>query len=148
MATALSPSDIYGEHDGMFAMFAIGVPRLRLLLQGSLESFLLLRSLRTLEMRVTRQAANGAALAQWLHKVSQTPAGQSWDGVRGGAIKHVWHATLQGEKDQEWIKKQMPGGGPACFSIMVRVHACGQGTDVDVVNSSKTRTRLDFCRMR
>ncbi|KAG9104728.1 hypothetical protein FRC06_011622 [Ceratobasidium sp. 370] len=88
-------------------------------MMGSLESFLLLRSLRTLELRVTRQAANGAALAQWLHKVSQIPAGQSWDGVRGGAIKHVWHATLQGERDQEWIKKQMPGGGPACFALML-----------------------------
>ncbi|CAE6412018.1 unnamed protein product [Rhizoctonia solani] len=88
-------------------------------LAGSLESFLLLRSLRTLELRATRQATNGAALAQWLHKVSQTPAGQSWDGVRGGSIRHVWHATLQDQKDQEWIKKQMPGGGPACFSIML-----------------------------
>ncbi|KAF8760250.1 Cystathionine gamma-synthase [Rhizoctonia solani] len=48
-----------------------------------------------------------------------TPAGQSWDGVRGGSIKHVWHATLQGQKDQGWIKKQMPGGGPACFSFML-----------------------------
>jgi cystathionine gamma-synthase len=69
---------------------------------------------------VTRQAANGTALAKWLHQVSQAPAGQSWDGVRGGSIKRVWHAALQGEKDQEWIKKQMPGGGPACFSLMVR----------------------------
>ncbi|KAF8681421.1 Cystathionine gamma-synthase [Rhizoctonia solani] len=88
-------------------------------MMGSLESFLLLRSLRTLELRATRQAENGAALAQWLHRVSQTPAGQSWDGVRGGSIKHVWHATLQGQKDQGWIKKQMPGGGPACFSFML-----------------------------
>ncbi|KAJ1309066.1 hypothetical protein OPQ81_004745 [Rhizoctonia solani] len=88
-------------------------------MMGSLESFLLLRSLRTLELRATRQSANGAALAQWLHKISQTPVGQSWDGVRGGSIKQVWHATLQDEKDQEWIKKQMPGGGPACFSILL-----------------------------
>ncbi|CAE6395505.1 hypothetical protein BN14_08045 [Rhizoctonia solani AG-1 IB] len=88
-------------------------------MMGSLESFLLLRSLRTLELRVTRQAANGTALAQWLHKISQTPVGQSWDGVRGGSIRHVWHSTLQDQKDQEWIKKQMPGGGPACFSIML-----------------------------
>ncbi|CAE6462854.1 unnamed protein product [Rhizoctonia solani] len=88
------------------------------LIQGSLESFLLLRSLRTLELRVTRQAASGEALAQWLHKVSQTPVGETWDGVRGGIIKRVWHATLQ-EQDQEWVKKQMPGGGPACFMIML-----------------------------
>ncbi|QRV87718.1 Cys/Met metabolism PLP-dependent enzyme [Ceratobasidium sp. AG-Ba] len=86
---------------------------------GSLESFLLLRSLRTFELRVTRQAANGTALAQWLHRVSQTPIGQSWDGVRGGVIKRVWHATLQDERDQEWIKKQMPGGGPACFAVLL-----------------------------
>ncbi|KAG9084918.1 hypothetical protein FS749_004833 [Ceratobasidium sp. UAMH 11750] len=88
-------------------------------MMGSLESFLLLRSLRTLELRVTRQAANGTALAQWLHKISQTPAGQSWDGVRGGVIKRVWHASLQDARDQEWIKKQMPGGGPACFALML-----------------------------
>ncbi|KAH7323298.1 cystathionine gamma-synthase [Rhizoctonia solani] len=87
-------------------------------MMGSLESFLLLRSLRTLELRVTRQAASGEALAQWLHKISQTPAGKTWDGVRGGVIKRVWHATLQ-EQDQEWVKKQMPGGGPACFTIML-----------------------------
>ncbi|QRV93284.1 Cys/Met metabolism PLP-dependent enzyme [Ceratobasidium sp. AG-Ba] len=85
---------------------------------GSLEAFLLLRSLRTFELRVTRQMATGSVLAQWLHKVSQTPAGQSWDGVRGGVVKRVWHATLQ-EEGQEWIKKQMPGGGPACFTIML-----------------------------
>ncbi|CAE7056553.1 unnamed protein product [Rhizoctonia solani] len=85
---------------------------------GSLEAFLLLRSLRTLELRVTRQAASGEALAQWLHKLSQTPAGQTWDGVRGGVVKRVWHATLQ-EQDQEWVRKQMPGGGPACFTIML-----------------------------
>ncbi|KAG9127678.1 hypothetical protein FRC07_010903 [Ceratobasidium sp. 392] len=88
-------------------------------MMGSLESFLLLRSLRTLELRITRQAANGTALAQWLHKISQTPVGQSWDEVKGGVIKHVWHATLQDEADQEWIKKQMPGGGPACFALML-----------------------------
>ncbi|CAE6420599.1 unnamed protein product, partial [Rhizoctonia solani] len=84
----------------------------------SLESFLLLRSLRTLELRVTRQAASGEALAQWLHKISQIPAGETWDGVRGGVIKRVWHASLQ-EQDRDWIKKQMPGGGPACFTIML-----------------------------
>ncbi|KAF8751116.1 Cystathionine gamma-synthase [Rhizoctonia solani] len=41
---------------------------------------------------------------------------QTYDGVRGGCIRRVWHATLQ-EQDQEWVKKQMPGGGPACFTI-------------------------------
>ncbi|CEL54760.1 hypothetical protein RSOLAG1IB_07294 [Rhizoctonia solani AG-1 IB] len=85
-------------------------------MMGSLESFLLLRSLKTFELRITRQAASGEALAQWLHKISQTPVGQTYDGVRGGCIKRVWHASLQ-EDDQEWIKKQMPGGGPTCFTI-------------------------------
>ncbi|CCO33863.1 hypothetical protein BN14_07949 [Rhizoctonia solani AG-1 IB] len=42
-------------------------------MMGSLESFLLLRSLKTFELRITRQAASGEALAQWLHKISQTP---------------------------------------------------------------------------
>ena len=33
---------------------------------GSLESWLLLRSLRTLHLRVPRQSQNAAVLAQWL----------------------------------------------------------------------------------
>jgi hypothetical protein len=35
-------------------------------------------------------------------------------------VDRVWHATLQDEKEQGWIKKQMPLGGPACFTIKVR----------------------------
>ncbi len=39
-------------------------------MMGSLESWLLLRSLRTLHLRVPRQSENATALAQWLSKAS------------------------------------------------------------------------------
>ena len=37
---------------------------------GSLEAWLLLRSLRTLHLRVPRQSENAAGLAQWLAKAA------------------------------------------------------------------------------
>ena len=39
-------------------------------MMGSLESWLLLRSLRTLHLRVPRQSENGYGLAQWLSKAA------------------------------------------------------------------------------
>lgn len=39
-------------------------------MMGSLESWLLLRSLRTLHLRIPRQSANATGLAQWLSKAA------------------------------------------------------------------------------
>ena len=39
-------------------------------MMGSLESWLLLRSLRTLHLRVPRQSENATGLAQWLAKAA------------------------------------------------------------------------------
>jgi len=83
---------------------------------GSLESYLLLRSLRTLHLRVPRQSETGTALAAWLKRVSQIPIGETWDGVKGGLIKQVWHAYFQQET---WVKEQLEGGGPACFGFLM-----------------------------
>lgn len=83
---------------------------------GSLEAWLLLRSLRTLHLRVPRQSATATALAQWLHRVSQIPKGQQWDGVEGGIIHSVRHASLQKES---FVKAQLPGGFPATFSVLL-----------------------------
>lgn len=47
---------------------------------GSLESWLLLRSLRTLHLRVPRQSENATALAQWLSHAA---------GVRTTCLPHV-----------------------------------------------------------
>ncbi|KAK9899917.1 PLP-dependent transferase [Cystobasidium minutum MCA 4210] len=103
---------------------------------GSLESWLVLRSLRTLNLRVTRQSATATAFATWLNEVATNApdAGQSYDGCPGGILKTVWHAALQGLDgvtgdgfnplagsavgDEKHIKKPQMTGGPACFGIL------------------------------
>lgn len=58
---------------------------------GNLENFLLLRSLRTLELRVTRQSENATAVAAWLAKQPQ--------------VKKVWHPSLKSDPSYELGKK-------------------------------------------
>ncbi|KAL1724100.1 Cys/Met metabolism PLP-dependent enzyme-domain-containing protein [Schizophyllum commune] len=85
---------------------------------GSMEAWLLLRSLRTLHLRVPRQSESATVLAGWLNQVAQTPEGQSFDGVPGGMIKKVWHSSLQGVDCRGFDpKKQMEGGWNATFAM-------------------------------
>jgi len=84
---------------------------------GSLESFLLLRSLRTLSLRVVAQSTTATALAGWLDKLSHTPAGQEFDGAPGGLIENVTHSSLQKE---EFVSKQYTGGYAPCFSMLMK----------------------------
>ncbi|SCU91800.1 LADA_0F12134g1_1 [Lachancea dasiensis] len=74
---------------------------------ASLESFLMLRSLRTMELRVRRQAENCTALVKYLndHKAEF-----------GSVLKHIHHGSLQQE---EFVKKQMTGGFGPLFSIIL-----------------------------
>jgi cystathionine gamma-synthase len=90
---------------------------------GSLEAWLLLRSLRTLHLRVPRQSTTATVLAQWLNVVASTPVGQLYDGVQGGVISKVWHSSLQVSKDSRGFEpsKQMEGGWNATFAILVSV---------------------------
>ncbi|KAJ7744539.1 Cys/Met metabolism PLP-dependent enzyme-domain-containing protein [Mycena maculata] len=85
---------------------------------GSLESWLLLRSLRTFHLRVPRQSETATALVEWLHKLASTPEGQSFEGVPGGVVSHVWHSSLQGKDTRGFDPStQMTGGWNATFSI-------------------------------
>jgi hypothetical protein len=59
---------------------------------GSLETWLLLRSLRTLELRVKQQSKNSVILAKWLSTQSQ--------------ISKVWHTSLNDHPSYELAKKQ------------------------------------------
>ncbi|KZT51269.1 cystathionine gamma-synthase [Calocera cornea HHB12733] len=88
-------------------------------MMGSLESWLLLRSLRTLPIRVAKQSKTATELAAWLQKIEQTPQGKDFDGVPGGVIEKVWHSSLQKEASEPWFKEQMKGG-VACFAINLR----------------------------
>jgi cystathionine gamma-synthase len=68
---------------------------------GTMESWLLLRSLRTLHLRVPQQSLNATKLAAHLACVKSV-------------ICKVVHASLQKE---EYVKEQLPNGYPPCFSV-------------------------------
>ena len=90
-------------------------------MMGSLESWLLLRSLRTLHLRVPLQSASSTKLAQWLDTVSKTPVGKTYDGIPGGTVSKVWHSALQAPDERGFDPKtQMQGGWNATFAILVR----------------------------
>jgi len=86
---------------------------------GSLEAWLLLRSLRTLHLRVPRQSASATVLARWLNSISKTPVGETYDGIPGGVLSYVWHSSLQAADERGFEPKhQMQGGFNATFSIL------------------------------
>lgn len=88
---------------------------------GSLESWLLLRSLRTMHLRIPRQSTSGTEIAQWLYRATLVPEGQKFDGIPGSVVTKVWHSSLQGTDERGFNPtSQMEGGYNATFSILVR----------------------------
>ncbi|KIL00907.1 hypothetical protein PAXRUDRAFT_821101 [Paxillus rubicundulus Ve08.2h10] len=88
-------------------------------MMGSLESWLLLRSLRTMHLRIPRQSQSATEIAQWMSKAVTVPAGQEFDGIPGGVITKVWHSSLQGIDDRGFNPAaQMEGGYNATFSFL------------------------------
>ncbi|KAK0490981.1 Cys/Met metabolism PLP-dependent enzyme-domain-containing protein [Armillaria novae-zelandiae] len=88
---------------------------------GSLEAWSLLRSLRTLHLRVPRQSDAATVRAKWLQSAAQrTPAGQTFDGVPGRLVTRVWHSSLQttGEGGSQ-SKHQLEDGWNRTFAIQV-----------------------------
>ena len=81
---------------------------------GSLEGWLGVRSLRTMELRVQRQSSNADKLVKWLND-AVNGQGEKADVVKK-VVRKVVHASLQ-EKDFSWLKKQMPNGFGPVFSI-------------------------------
>jgi cystathionine beta-lyase/cystathionine gamma-synthase len=88
---------------------------------GNMESWLGVRSLRTLEIRVQRQSSNAANLVSWLDKALRVPnpAPGSDEAVTQAALEQVFHASLQKE-DEGWLLKQMPNGFGPVFSITMK----------------------------
>ncbi|KAM0787278.1 hypothetical protein ACM66B_006511 [Microbotryomycetes sp. NB124-2] len=86
---------------------------------GSLEVYLLLRSLRTLTVRVERQMDTATKIASDLSRLT-TSAAEPLDEHQGGpanVVERVWHASLQSDaSDLVGPGKQMTTG-PACFLI-------------------------------
>jgi cystathionine beta-lyase/cystathionine gamma-synthase len=89
---------------------------------GSMEGWLGVRSLRTLELRVERQSNNATKLVAWLNS-----ALHSEESVAGAAkavkavLAKIEHASLQDEDIKEgWLLKQMAGGFGPVFSITMK----------------------------
>ncbi|KAK3330848.1 Cys/Met metabolism PLP-dependent enzyme-domain-containing protein [Apodospora peruviana] len=84
---------------------------------GSLEGWLGVRSLRTLELRVTRQSESAQRLVDWLS--SEVNGGK---GLVSETVLKLQHASLQPEAADEtsWLRKQMPNGFGPVFSIWMK----------------------------
>lgn len=84
---------------------------------GSLEGWLGVRSLRTLELRVLRQSESAQRLVDWL--VSQKKAGGN---AVAELVDEIRHASQQPEAADagSWLRKQMPNGYGPVFSLRMK----------------------------
>ncbi|KAJ4174029.1 hypothetical protein NW754_013019 [Fusarium falciforme] len=81
---------------------------------GSLEGWLGIRSLRTLELRVLRQSETATALVAWLAEQKKDASS-----AVGALVERIQHASLQPEAAVEgsWLREQMPNGYGPVFSL-------------------------------
>lgn len=86
---------------------------------GNMESWLGVRSLRTLDLRVKRQSENASRLVQWLDFCQNSDgAGEETELVKT-VVEKIQHASLQ-HKDMPWLKQQMPNGFGPVFAIWAK----------------------------
>jgi len=87
---------------------------------GSMEGWLGVRSLRTLELRVARQSENAHELVAWLEQLRTGRAGkEELTGLVQAVVEKVHHASLQ-EPDMHWLREQMPNGFGPVFAITMK----------------------------
>ena len=103
---------------------------------GSMEAYLLLRSLRTLTVRVQKQSATATKLASWLHSLASpspsTPVSAEDEAFAGAKlIARTYHSSLQPRSDLDDVvtkgstpedptfdpSAQMPGGHAPTFAF-------------------------------
>ncbi|KAK1541810.1 Cys/Met metabolism PLP-dependent enzyme [Colletotrichum paranaense] len=84
---------------------------------GSMEGWLGVRSLRTLELRVKRQSESATKLVAWLDgEIRGNPGG-----LVGSVVDTVQHASLQtADLEAGWLKEQMPGGFGPVFALLLK----------------------------
>ena len=85
---------------------------------GSLEGWLGMRSLRSLEVRVRRQSGSCERLVGWLQGMLTGEGGEGGEAVRG-TVERVRHASLQ-SGDMEWLGEQMPNGYGPVFAVTMK----------------------------
>lgn len=86
---------------------------------GSLELWLGVRSLRTLQLRVQRASENAEKLVAFLQgalDLKEEPAPDSDEAAVRACVAKINHASLQKEA---WVRKQMPRGFGPVFSILL-----------------------------
>jgi len=88
---------------------------------GNMESWLGVRSLRTLEVRVQRLSDNAARLVSWLDGALNAQIQPQCDdqAVIQAVVHNITHASLQ-KDDMVWLLKQMPSGFGPVFSITLK----------------------------
>ena len=92
---------------------------------GGLESWLGVRSTRTLELRVMKQSENAQRLVDALegaltgHTVGTGLSQSDVDAVKT-VLEEVHHASLQTADNKTWLRKQMPRGFGPVFSIVMK----------------------------
>lgn len=98
---------------------------------GNLESWLGVRSLRTMELRVQRASSNAAKIVDWLSsalRADDSPNAEQQ--LVRSVVSNIYHASLQKE---DWVRRQMPNGFGPVFSIVL------QNEDVARILSTKLR---------
>ncbi|KAI5918496.1 cystathionine beta-lyase [Camillea tinctor] len=129
-----SGTKYFGGHSDMLcgtlsvrdAAWVAGLRAERLVLgsvMGSLEGWLGVRSVRTLEVRVRKQSADAERLVQWL----VARAAEEGSAV-AEIVAEVEHASVQmrrleeekGKGAAEWMRRQMPGGFGPVFAFYTK----------------------------
>ncbi|KPI41195.1 putative trans-sulfuration enzyme [Cyphellophora attinorum] len=92
---------------------------------GGLEGWLGVRSVRTLELRVMRQADTAERIVQALdyalsgHSVGTGLSKSDVEAIQA-VVREVHHASLQEADKKTWLRKQMPKGYGPVFSIVMK----------------------------
>ena len=81
---------------------------------GSLEGWLGVRSLRTLELRVMRQSRTATSIVEHISKLLAGNGPDADVAVVKKVVSKLQHASLQNES---WVKEQMPGGYGPVFAL-------------------------------
>jgi len=88
---------------------------------GNMEGWLGVRSVRTLEVRVERQASNTTNLVSWLNDALTSKSTDEESKVVQAVLAKIEHASLQEADIKDgWLTKQMPKGFGPVFSIMTK----------------------------
>ena len=87
---------------------------------GSLEGWLGVRSVRTLELRIVAQSRNADRLVAWLDECMHAEKTDERDvGAVQKTVAKIQHASLQ-KDDFGWLKQQMPNGFGPVFALWMK----------------------------